>query len=138
MDRNEQLLAEAVSNMLSDRAALGLDFHKNAKETSHFVQSRHQDIECEFRVRANVPDMNLYEAVTAAFYHTHSYRNIDDPKFDEAFMKQMGDIVPQSDKELALEILYTMRKEIGQDINDFDVVEDLDQMRGVTGAQDET
>lgn len=140
MNPKEKLLVEAIRNLLSDsNDSLGLVFHKGTEETSHMAQFRHQDIENEFRVRANDPKMNLYEAVTAAFYHTHSYRNIDDPDFDQAFLKQMGDIVPESDKALALEILNNIRKDMGTnymggDIDDFDVVRNLDGIREVMGT----
>ena len=138
MNPKERMLFEAVQNMLKDKTSYGLDFHKGNVEDSHHAQFRHQDIEKTFKIKVNQPNVNMYEYVCAAFHHTHSYRNIDDPKFDLAFQKQMGKIVPKTDQAIAFKVLNDMRKEFspkapGGDIEDRNTIGDLEDMRTAMG-----
>lgn len=111
MNQNESLLLEALKNMLSDKTKLGLSIH-NREETSHNTQFHWEDVEDKFRLKINTPKILMYEPISSAFRHTHSYLNIDDPKFDLSFRKQMdGMAVPHSEQELALKYLDELRKE---------------------------
>ena len=112
MNRNESVLLEAIKNMLSDKAKLGLSIH-NTEETSHNAQFHYQDVEDRFKIKTNTPDISMYDAINGAFFHTHSYMNIDSPQFDLAFKKQMdGMAIPHSEQELALKYLNDIRKEL--------------------------
>jgi len=111
MDKNESLLLEAVKNMLSDKAQLGLSIH-NQEETSHNTQFHWQDVEDKFKIKINKPEISMFDSINGAFFHTHSYKNIDDPQFNLSFKKQMdGMVVPHSEQEIALKYLEELRKE---------------------------
>lgn len=112
MDRNETLLLEAITNMLSDNAKLGLSIH-NVEETSHNTQFHYQDVEDRFKIKLNNPDISMFDSINGAFFHTHSYKNIDDPQFNISFKKQMdGMVVPHSEQELALKYLEELKAEL--------------------------
>lgn len=113
MKHNEKLFLEAVSNMFSDAAKLGLAYHGDTDERSHYVQYHWQSAEDMYRIKINNPKITHYEAISAAFFHTHSYKNIDDPSFDLAFRKQLtGSAVPPDQIDLALKYLDELRKEL--------------------------
>jgi len=112
MNKNESLLFEAVKNMLSDKAQLGLSIH-SPEETSHNTQFQWEDIKDKFRIKINDPDISMFDSISSAFNHTHSYKNIDDPEFTISFRKQMdGMTIPHSEQELALKYLDEVRKEL--------------------------
>jgi len=122
MNGNEKLLLEAISNMLDDKTKLGLSFHKipergkgESNEKSHNVQFRWEDIEDTMRLKLNAdPKITMYEAISGAFFHTHSYKNIDDPDFVLCFKKQMsgaGNSVPLVEQEIALKHLDSIIRE---------------------------
>ncbi len=112
MHNNEVLLLEAIKNMLGDRAELGLAIHKT-EETSHNTQFHYQDVEDRFKIKLNQPEITMFESISGAFFHTHSYLNIDSPKFDLSFRKQMdGMAIPHSEQEQALKYLYELREEL--------------------------
>jgi len=119
MNANEKLLVEAVRSMLSDRAKLGLAFHGEPEERSHMVQFQQQGTEDMFRIKINKPEITHYEAVSGAFFHTHSYRNLDDPQFELAFRKQMsGMTVPPDQQDLAVKYLGELRNELEMPVRD--------------------
>jgi hypothetical protein len=112
MNTNESLLLEAISNMLSDSAQLGLSIHKK-EETSHNAQFHYQDVEDKYRIKINDPAITLYDAINGAFYHTHSYKNIDDPQFEICFKKQMdGMSIPHPEQKLAIKYYKDLLKEL--------------------------
>ena len=116
MNESESLLLEAVKNMLSDKAQLGLSIHK-PEETSHNTQFHWQDVEDKFRIKLNKPEISMFDSISGAFFHTHSYKNIDDPQFVISFSKQMdGMAVPQSEQKLALKYLEELKKELKMEI----------------------
>jgi hypothetical protein len=113
MDSAESLLLEAMKNMLSDKIDLGLGFHGDTEERSHMTQFHWQDVEDMMRVKLNNPAIDHHESISGAFFHTHSYKNIDDPRFDLAFRKQMsGMVVPNNEQELALKYVDEIRNEL--------------------------
>ena len=112
MNSAEILLLEAMKNMLDDKAKLGLAIHK-VKETSHTAQFSHQNIENKFKIKLNQPNIIMFESISAAFHHTHSYQNIDNPQFELSFRKQMdGMSVPQNEQNLAIKYLDQLRNEL--------------------------
>ena len=112
MNTNEILLLEAISNMLSDSAKLGLSIHKQ-EETTHNAQFHYQDVEDKFRIKINDPSITMHDAISGAFYHTHSYKNIDDPQFKICFKKQMdGMAVPHPEQKLAIKYFEDLLKEL--------------------------
>lgn len=112
MDSSEALLLEAVKNMLGDKAKLGLSIH-NVEETSHNTQFHYQDVEDKFRIKINQPTITMFDSISGAFFHTHSYLNIDDPKFDFSFRKQMDSMaIPHNEQTQALKYLSELRKEL--------------------------
>lgn len=116
MNRSESLLLEAVKNMLDDRVKLGLSIHDGRKEKSHTVQFDRENIENTMRVKLNDPKISMYDSICGAFFHMHSYKNIDDPSFDLAFRKQMnGMVVPPEEQDLAIKYLDEIRKEYDLD-----------------------
>ena len=113
MNSHESLLLEAITNMLNSVTKLGLDYHGEKEERSHQAQFHIQDCEDEFRIKINKPNITHYDAISAAFFQTHSYKNIDDPAFNLAFRKQMtGMAVPPEQIDLALKYLEALRKEL--------------------------
>jgi len=111
MNKKESMLLEAVSNMLNDTAELGLSIH-DTEETSHFAQFHNEDIKNKFRLKINNPNITMFDAISAAFYHTHSYKNIDDPKFIISFKKQMDGLsIPQNEQDMAIKYLEELRDE---------------------------
>jgi len=117
MNSNESTLLEAIKNMLTAKAELGLAIHdlKKKEERTPNAQYHQQDTEDQFRIKLNKPEISMFDAISAAFFQTHSYLNIDSPNFNIAFKKQMdGSVVPQSEQELALKYLDELRK--GQDM----------------------
>ena len=121
MKQQEKLLLEAIKNMLSDNVKLGLVFHpihaKYEEPADHKTQFHIQHVEDMMRIKLNNPKIRLYEAISGAFFHTHSYKNIDDPQFDLAFRKQMsGMVVPIVEQDLAVQYLNEIREELGMNI----------------------
>jgi len=117
MNKNESMLLEAVKNMLSDTAALGLSIHGQHKESKNELKhDRYFDIENKFKIKINSPDISMFDSISSAFHHTNSYKNPDDPQFDISFKKQMdGMVVPDNEQELALKYLDDLRKELGME-----------------------
>ena len=109
MKDDEKLLLEAIKNMLHDKVKLGLQIHNDDKRDEklnpHDLQHA---IEDEFRVRINIPEITMFDAVCAAFHHTHSYMNFG-YEFIEAFRKQLQSLkVPQKEIEIILNHVETM------------------------------
>ena len=116
MNRNESILFEAVKNMLDDKAQLGLSIH-NTEETSHNAQFHWEDIADKFRIKINNPKITMFDAISGAFYHTHSYKNIDDPQFDISFRKQLDGLsVPQVEQKLVLKYIEELRTELKAEV----------------------
>jgi len=113
MNHNENLLVEAIRNMFDDSAKLGLAYHDEPEERAHQAQFHQEAVENMFRIKANNPKISQYEAITGAFFQTHSYRNIDDPAFTLAFRKQMTGMHVSPDQiDLALKYVDEIRKEL--------------------------
>lgn len=84
----ERLLAEAIDTMLRHEPMLGLSVHdKTNKERSHFVQFKHEQINEMFELETI--DLVHHDGVVSAFSKVHSYKYLDDPKFCEAFRKEL-------------------------------------------------
>lgn len=114
MNSNESMLLEAIKNMLSDTAELGLSIHdlKGKREQAHNAQDNYQEIEDKFRVHlSSDPDITLFDLICGAFVQTHSYKSIDSPDFERSFRKQMGATVPPQEKDIAIKYLEKLRKE---------------------------
>lgn len=141
MNKHESMLLEAISNMLSDKAQLGLSIHK-PQETSHCAQFELENIKDKFRIKINNPEISMFDSISGAFYHTHSYKNIDDPQFDISFKKQMdGMVVPHNEQDLALKYLDELRKEfktkIGGRADKMEHEEFTNSEEGSFGLQDQ-
>ena len=118
MNHPERLLLEAVKNMLGDKAQLGLAFHKKPEERSHMAQFHIQNVEDTFKIKINDPGIRFYDSIAGAFFHTHSYKNIDDPQFDLAFRKQMsGMAVPIEEQTLAIKYLDEIREDLDMPVD---------------------
>jgi hypothetical protein len=119
MDRIEKMLSEAINGLLNDRAELGLAFHNGVEETSHFTQFHWNNLEDAFRIKINNPNIKHYESLSGAFFQTHSYRNIDDPRFELSFRKQMsGMAVPPQEQELAIKYVEELRNDFDMPVRD--------------------
>ena len=113
MNKNEQLLLEALQNLLGDKAKLGLADH-DKDETSHLQQFGHEDIEDSFRLKSiNSPFADI---LNSCFNRVHSYKYIDHPYFDISFKKNMTmQGVPGEIMEEALEWVDEIREEYVKD-----------------------
>lgn len=114
LKENEKYLLEAVKNAL-DAKALGLLSGKDKhKETSHFQQFKFEDIQNMMFLKVN--ESPYAQAITAAFYKNHSYKYIDDPSFQEGFVKDMKAMgVPATEQQKAVNALNNIIQELTKD-----------------------
>jgi hypothetical protein len=110
------MLLEAIGNMLKDKASLGLHQYAKSEEQKDFEKlppSQYEYVENVFRLKINTPKIKSYESVSGAFYHTHSYKDLFHPTFNESFNHQMVNmIVPDDERKFALDVVNQLRKEI--------------------------
>jgi len=83
MTKYENLLLEAVKNLLKQDnlgiTTAGVPDH----ETSHHVQFQYEEINDAFAVK--ISKSPFFDALHSIFYNIHSYKWISDPLFCEAF-----------------------------------------------------
>ncbi|MEM3000677.1 MAG: hypothetical protein QXP41_00595 [Candidatus Nitrosocaldus sp.] len=91
LSKHEKTILEAISNMLSQDAKLGLAIHKSLpgyeKTTDHHSQFRWEGINDLFTLK--VSDSPFKDALTSAFYAVHSHKYINDPTFKISFNREM-------------------------------------------------
>lgn len=93
LNQDELLLLEALDAMLSG-PELGLAFHTDKNtygdgSEKQSAQFEHENIDAEFRTKANAKDFKCYDSICAAFRKIHSYKYLNDATFGEAFKKEM-------------------------------------------------
>jgi len=116
LNENELLLLEALDAMLSG-PELGLAFHTD-KNTygdgaeKQSAQFEHENIDAEFRMKANAADFKHHDGICAAFRKVHSYKYLNDLNFDEAFKKEMTAMaVDRNEMAKALKIVDDLVKD---------------------------
>jgi hypothetical protein len=122
LNKTERLLAEAIDTMLRHNPKLGLSFHDGTEETSHFTQFKHEQINEMFELETT--DLVHHDGTCSAFNKVHSYKYVDDPKFIEAFKKELSwQAVPDDERAIAEaavgKVLTKLAKEAG--IKEFDL-----------------
>lgn len=104
LTEKEQLVLEALKNMLDDDA-LGVKYHKDGiQDDSHAFTFLHEEVEQLFRLKA----INLlhHDAICSAFSKIHSHKYLNDVKFTLAFKKEMtARAVPLEEQVEAIEIM---------------------------------
>jgi hypothetical protein len=93
LNEHETLLLEALNAMLSG-PELGLAFHTDKNtygdgSEKRNAQFEHENIDAEFRMKANAENFRCYDGICAAFTKIHSYKYLNDTTFNEAFKKEM-------------------------------------------------
>ncbi len=134
-DRSENLLVEAVKNMLQQNAELGLSVHKD-EETSHGMQHEWEGIDDAFALK--VQNLTFHDAITSAFLMVHSYKYVDDTRFLIAFEKELqGRAVPQDEIDKSINIVNDMKAGLDQgDERSFGWNNDMEGLIDVTTNAD--
>lgn len=119
MNSNESILLEALKNMLNDKASLGLGQYKKSEEQEKWggpvPPCNYEYIENMFRLKINKPSTTHFEAISGAFFQTHSYKNLFHPTFDESFNHQMVNmIVPENERQEALKVVSEIRDDLSE------------------------
>jgi len=111
LNRNEQMLSEAIKNMLDD-TALGVDAHKGQdEERANTFTFLHEEIEQAYRLETI--DLDHQESVCSAFAKIHSHKYLDDPSFALSFKKEMtARAVPMEDMTAALEAMGKIKEKM--------------------------
>lgn len=110
----EKLLLEAFKNALGDDALGFLPKDKQTKETSHSRQFKYEDINDMMFLKVNTSSFS--DAIMAAFYQVHSYKEITDPTFELSFMKNLKAMgIPKTEQEKALTGVRSVVKELSKD-----------------------
>jgi len=138
MNKNEEVLLEAIRGMLHQDAKLGLSYHKpphDKRESSHFSQYQWEGIDDMFELL--VSESKFANSLTAAFFKVHGYKYIDDPLFKlslEAELRSMG--VPTEEKEFALKNIDKILKECSVCERDAGWNPSMDKLKDVTSNAD--
>jgi len=114
LNNDEKYLLEAVKNVL-DAKALGLLSGDNKhKETSHFQQFQHEDIQSMMLLKVNKSPFAT--AIMAAFAKNHSYKYLDDPTFTEGFVRDMKAMaIPANEQQKAVDATSDIIQELSKD-----------------------
>lgn len=130
----EKLLVEAMKNLL-DQDELGR-VDADYEERSHHTQFQYEDINRDFALA--IKDSDFFNSLTAIFYKIHSYKWIDDTKFEQAMIDDLESMgVPNEEIENALNALDKVRKQyLGNDYSkdeaDVGWPEDMEGIKQVT------
>lgn len=126
----EKIFVETMKHIL-DQDDLGKVEGGVEDEHSHSVQFQREDIESSYALAVKKSD--YFDALNAIFYKIHSYKWIDDEKFEFAMtndLEAMG--IPFDDIEIAVKGLEKVRKEYPGNEKDVGWPEDLEGIRKVT------
>lgn len=83
------------------------------EETSHTSQFRWEGIDDAFKLK--VAGSEFEDAITSAFFQTHSYKYIDHPTFAKSFRKELtARALPTKEIDAALGYLETLQKEFNR------------------------
>lgn len=141
----EKMLIEEISTMLSKGDKLGLknkDDSFEQKGISQSSQFAREDIDASFRTKVNSSNLNHYDAITASFAKIHSYKNIDDDSFQEAFEHDMtAQGLPREEITKAVELVNKIIEEYleeGQwDEKDYGLNPHMDEIIDVSKPENE-
>ena len=131
--KQEKLLVEAMKNLL-DQDDLGRVSVDDQKEHVHNTQFQWEDILRDFALA--VKKSEFFDSLNSAFYAVHSYKWIDDDKFEIAMsdiLKSQG--IPENEIELAIDGLEKVRKQYLKDKGNESAAgwhENLDDIKNVT------
>lgn len=82
-------------------------------ESSHTSQFRWEGIDDAFKLK--VAGSEFEDAITSAFFQTHSYKYIDHPTFAKSFRKELtARALPTKEIETALDHVETLQKELSR------------------------
>lgn len=98
----------------SDELGLNDKTVENNNKTELGSNLQWERIQDKFRLELINSDCTMVDAICGAFYQTHSYKNIDNPKFAESFEQNMRSAeyaIPTKQREKALKILKKIAKE---------------------------
>jgi len=118
LTHDEAILAESIENMLQQDAKLGLKIHDtmdtNLGETERGYEYLHGNISEMFALKA--AELTHSEGVCQAFRKVHSYKYLDDPKFQTAMKKEMvAQAIPAEERSKALEFVPAIISELKND-----------------------
>lgn len=111
----EALLVESIKNLLANNE---LGTINEEAEVSHTTQFQWEDILRDFALK--IKDLTFFDSINAAFYKIHSYKWLEDDKFEYAFIDELeSQGIPHEEIEKAIEALESVRKEyIGKNNNE--------------------
>lgn len=110
LSRTEQLIAEAVKNMLGTAAKTG-DGDKQYLDQSHTFTYLHEEIEQAYSL-ATIKLVH-HDAICSAFSKIHSYKYLNDPTFINSFRGELtARAVPANEIETAIEQVDKVMKKM--------------------------
>lgn len=127
-ERLEKMLVETIKSLL-DQDDLGRVDHDDT-EHSHNTQFQWEDIQDSFAV--NIKDSDFFDAINTAFYKVHTYKWIEDEKFENALVDNLESMgIPHEEIEKAIEALEKVRKEYLKDTGNEAAAGWSDNMEGL-------
>jgi len=83
----------------------------DSEETSHLSQFRWEGIDDAFQLK--VSDSPHKDAITSAFFQTHTYKYVDNPTFELSFERELRQrAVPQKEVKLAVDSMHELVNEL--------------------------
>jgi len=135
----EKLLVEAFRNALDDKALGFLPKDKQTKETSHYLQFKYEDINDMMFLKVNT--LTFADAIMTAFQNAHSYKYIDEPSFEQSFLKNMKAMgIPSAEQGKATEavkkVINSLSKDGQESEADYGWNKHMDEIVDVTSNAD--
>jgi len=120
MDTKESVLARAIHNLfMDDPAILGIAQGKpGICDSTNCMPHQWEWINDIYKIKLidKMGDSPFFESVSSAFYDIHSYRFIEDHKFNEALILRLKSIgVPKQQIQIALDTIQETIDQIKKD-----------------------
>ena len=116
LNKNERMLAEAISTMLQQDAELGLSQHEETDFDSaeRGYEYLHNQIDEMFLLKS--AELVHSNGVNQAFKKVHNYKYVDDPTFIKAMNKEMlAQGIPADEREKAKDYVTKIIDELKED-----------------------
>jgi hypothetical protein len=122
LNKNEKALLEAIKSMLHDDSELGLSFHDKdeieQQSEERAYEYLHNEIDDMFALKA--ADLIHSDAANQAFHKVHSYKYLDDPKFNVAVEKELvAQGVPAEERVKIVGFVDSIIKELQKEKKDW-------------------
>jgi hypothetical protein len=109
----ENMLLESIKNLLY-KNEFNISEEKEP-EHAHNTQFQWEDINRDFALE--IKDSDFFDSLNSVFYNVHSYKWIDDPKFEDAMIDLLhSQGIPKEDIVLSIKALNKVREQyLGKD-----------------------